>query len=472
MAVEYKNLLITYNQDDCQALKLLTNELCRIKNFAEALPEVDFADQPKRWTPEGSIELHNQFETILEFAHADYDKNKISLRRSRISHETKLKRGGQQGHPGSTKLIPPADTVICVPMRTECPEHKGEPLEESDKVTECTIIDLTFIESGIKKTVTKYTGKKGFCRKCHRRYNPLELKSNYLVYGHGFQAWVVYHRLFLRLPYKVITQTLMDQFGEKISEGTIINFLRYFSTYYSETERLLTQKILKSPFVHVDETKINIQGVEQYVWVFTDGRHVVFKLTSTREAEVVHQFLSGYDGTLISDFYPGYDSVKCKQQKCWVHLIRDINDDLWKSPFDSEFKDFVLEMRNLIVPILQTVEEYGLKREYLNNFNANVNQFYKETINKSYRSDLAIKYQKRFVRYQHSLFTFLEQDGIPWNNNAGERALRHLAVQRKISGSFFESFTPQYLLLLGIMQTCRFQGQSLLKFLLSKEVEI
>jgi hypothetical protein len=357
-------------------------------------------------------------------------------------------------------------------MRTECPEHKGEPLEESDKVTECTIIDLTFIESGIKKTVTKYTGKKGFCRKCHRRYNPLELKSNYLVYGHGFQAWVVYHRLFLRLPYKVITQTLMDQFGEKISEGTIINFLRYFSTYYSETERLLTQKILKSPFVHVDETKINIQGVEQYVWVFTDGRHVVFKLTSTREAEVVHQFLSGYDGTLISDFYPGYDSVKCKQQKCWVHLIRDINDDLWKSPFDSEFKDFVLEMRNLIVPILQTVEEYGLKREYLNNFNANVNQFYKETINKSYRSDLAIKYQKRFVRYQHSLFTFLEQDGIPWNNNAGERALRHLAVQRKISGSFFESFTPQYLLLLGIMQTCRFQGQSLLKFLLSKEVEI
>jgi hypothetical protein len=85
---------------------------------------------------------------------------------------------------------------------------------------------------------------------------------------------------------------------------------------------------------------------------------------------------------------------------------------------------------------------------------------------------LALKYQKRFLRYRESLFTFLKEDNIPWNNNAGERAIRHLAVQRKISGTFFESLAPQYLLLLGIMQTCRFQGKSLLKFLLSKEKDI
>ena len=175
---------------------------------------------------------------------------------------------------------------------------------------------------------------------------------------------------------------------------------------------------------------------------------------------------------MISDFYPGYDSAKCKQQKCWVHLIRDVNDDLWKSPFDSEFEGFVLEVRNLIVPILQTVEEYGLKREHLSKFSDNVDQFFEEVINRSYRSELTLKCQKRFLRYRNSLFTFLEHDGIPWNNNTGERALRHLAVQRKISGYFFESTTPQYLLLLGIMQTCRFQGKSLLKFLLSREKDV
>jgi hypothetical protein len=66
----------------------------------------------------------------------------------------------------------------------------------------------------------------------------------------------------------------------------------------------------------------------------------------------------------------------------------------------------------------------------------------------------------------------LENDSIPWNNNAGERALRHIAVQRKISGFFFKSCAARYLLLLGLAQTCRFQGKSFRKFLLSGEMDV
>jgi hypothetical protein len=53
-----------------------------------------------------------------------------------------------------------------------------------------------------------------------------------------------------------------------------------------------------------------------------------------------------------------------------------------------------------------------------------------------------------------------------------ERAIRHLAVQRKISGSFFKSGATAYLTLLGVMQTCKFQNKSLLKFLLSQQKDI
>lgn len=82
------------------------------------------------------------------------------------------------------------------------------------------------------------------------------------------------------------------------------------------------------------------------------------------------------------------------------------------------------------------------------------------------------KFQKRFERYKESLFTFLDHDSIPWHNNTAERALRHIAVQRKISGSFYESGVASYLVLLGIMQTCRFQGKSFLKFLVSGEKDV
>ena len=81
--------------------------------------------------------------------------------------------------------------------------------------------------------------------------------------------------------------------------------------------------------------------------------------------------------------------------------------------------------------------------------------------------NLLSKYKKRFVRYRNSIFTFLGNDGIPWNNNAAERALRHLAVQRKISGAFSEKGARRYLRLLAISQTCRFQNKSFLGFLLS-----
>jgi transposase len=405
--------------------------------------------------------------------HTDYDKKRIKLRQSKSeSDEGKRKRGAPKGHKGHSKAVPEPDEVICVP-RTECPEHGGESIEESDKTAEFITVDLVFTECSIQKKITKYMGKKSYCRKCRRHYAPSEIGLGYLVYGHGFRAWVIYHRLFLRLPYRVITQALLDQFNEKMCEATIINFLRYFADYHSETEQLLVRNILRNSFIHVDETKINIQGIEQYVWVFTDGSHVVFRLTETRQAVIVHEVLANYDGVLISDFYPGYDAVQCKQQKCWGHLIGDLNDDLWKAPFDSEFEIFVLEIRNLVLPIFETVEQYGLEKRHLGVFRESIEQFYQGVIaKKNYRSELTLKYQKRFVRYRESLFTFLEHDGIPWNNNMVERALRQLAVQRKISGTFFQSVARHFLLLLGIMQTCRLQNKSFLRFLLSGEKDI
>jgi hypothetical protein len=286
-------------------------------------------------------------------------------------------------------------------------------------------------------------------------------------------VWTIYQRIILRLPYRIITQVMEHLFGVGMSQATIVNFLSYVASYYKMTEAGILQAMLKSEFVHVDETRINIQGVEQYVWVFTDGRHVFFRMTETREAAIVHQILSDYDGVLVSDFYPGYDSVPCKQQKCLVHLIRDLNDDIWKAHFDRDFEAFVLEVRTLLVPIVGAIDRYGLKAWHLRKFEESVERFYtRHILSKEYASEIAAKYQKRFQRYRESLFTFLGQDSIPWNNNMAERAIRQLAIQRKISGTFFKRVAHQYLLLLAIAQTCRFQEKSFLKFLLSKERDV
>jgi hypothetical protein len=134
-----------------------------------------------------------------------------------------------------------------------------------------------------------------------------------------------------------------------------------------------------------------------------------------------------------------------------------LNDDLWKNPFDDEFERFVLAVRDLLSPILEDVQRFGLKVRHLAKYRNRVERFYRQEIAgpASVRETTA-RYRKRFERYKESLFSFIEEDGVPWHNNVAERALRHLAIQRKISGAFSEKGVVQYLRLLGIAQTCRF----------------
>ncbi len=156
-----------------------------------------------------------------------------------------------------------------------------------------------------------------------------------------------------------------------------------------------------------------------------------------------------------------------------MHLIRDLNDDLWLYPFDSQYETFVSEVRNLIIPMMEAVQKYGLKKRHLQKFMQHVSTFYAGIITgKRYTSELVVKYQKRFVRYREGLFMFLQHDGIPWHNNTAERALRHIAKQQQISMNFHEAATHEYLRLLGIKQTCRFQNKSFFRFLLSREKDI
>ena len=95
---------------------------------------------------------------------------------------------------------------------------------------------------------------------------------------------------------------------------------------------------------------------------------------------------------------------------------------------------------------METVQKYGLKKWHLSKFQKQVERFYRKVIvDRNYKSNLVIKYRKRFVKHRDNLFTFLEHDGIPWHNNTAENTIRYLALQRNISGSFHESGARNYL---------------------------
>ncbi len=348
---DYKQMLITYNEEDYRALQLLTDELSRIKRSADTLQEVDFANQPKKQATEVGEQIHSQFGEILKFAHSRYDKSKISFQgigqKKSEEDSEKKKNGTKKGYQGQRRIRPRPTKVVEVEQGKFCPKHKEERVRPAGTIAKRTIIDFVLTISGIRKTITEYIGIQGYCAKCARVYSPPDIRKygpNQL-YGHGLKSWFVYQRVALRLPYEKAAEMMLEQFNEQVSWGYTAAFVKDLSQYYVETEQIIIKNLLESPFIHADETPISIRGVTQYVWVFTDGKYVVFKLNKTREATIVHEFLANYNGTLVSDFYAGYDSLKCKQQKCWVHLIRDLNNGLWEvkwtplsRPILGEFK--------------------------------------------------------------------------------------------------------------------------------------
>jgi predicted RecB family nuclease len=470
----FRQSLLQYNREDCEAIRLLVCRLDQIRRDAASDPTIEFASRPKRHSTETGKAVHEQFDQILKSAQIAFVGRGIRIREKGTEEEgVSMKQERRKGHPPFRRIVPKASRTVLVEPREQCPKHDVDLVPEPTSSAENTVVDLVFTRSGCRKTVTKYVGIKSRCPKCGEPYNPASIGRRPHAFGHGLQAWTIYQRVVLRLPYEIIAQVMDHLFGIGISMSTLVAFVGNLAGYYAPTEAAILQAILKSDFVHVDETKINIQGVDHYVWVFTDGKHVVFRMTETREADIVREVLAGYQGVLVSDFYPGYDSMPCRQQKCLVHLIRDINDDLWKAPFDKELETFAVAVQVLLVPILMEVDRYGLKAWHLRKFLKDVERFYdKHIIGREYTSEPVRTFQKRFDRYRESLFTFLTQDGIPWENNMAERAIRQLAVQRKISNTFSKRVAPQYLLLLAISQTCRFQGKSFLKFLVSKETDL
>ena len=100
----------------------------------------------------------------------------------------------------------------------------------------------------------------------------------------------------------------------------------------------LLKRLCSGRLLHVDETSVSVKGKNGYVWVLTSMEEVAYFYTPTREGCTIQAMLKDFSGVLVSDFYAAYDAIECPQQKCLIHFIRDLNDDLLKHPYDEELK--------------------------------------------------------------------------------------------------------------------------------------
>jgi hypothetical protein len=200
---------------------------------------------------------------------------------------------------------------------------------------------------------------------------------------------------------------------------------------------------------------------------------VVYVYRETREGDFLQTMLKDFKGVLVSDFYAAYEAIRCPKQKCLIHLIRDLNDDVLKHPYDEELKRLTLAFAVLLKPMVETVDRYGLKSRFLRKHQSAVDRFYRQISDVPLQSEIAIKVKERLEKNRDKLFTFLTFDGVPWNNNNAEHAVKSFAALRQIIGGITsEKGIRDYLVLLSVCETCEYMGLDFLDFLRSGERDI
>jgi Transposase IS66 family len=203
--------------------------------------------------------------------------------------------------------------------------------------------------------------------------------------------------------------------------------------------------------------------------VITNGDVAYYFYRNSREGMFLRDLLGGYSGIVVTDFFTAYDSLDCRQQKCLIHLIREINDEMLKAPYDDELRNIGSRFSHLLRAIVNTIDDYGLKRRHLSKHKTPAASFIKWIANETFKGRPAQKLQNRLSKYGDRLFTFLDADDVAWNNNNAERAMKSFARYRRFSdGKFTEKSLQEYLAILTICQTCEYRDLNFLAVLLGQ----
>ncbi len=482
----WKDKLLTYNLEDCIALKIVTETIRRILTTTSSEKE-SFLDERIHQSVgfvediEKLSDYHNwnninfaqpEFKFINRRAYFDYQRERVYVRSSKA-----IKKAKSTKSPSPNRYLPASEQSMIV--ASQCPICQSKDVingikkpVRNQKPRVKRAFDIVFTSTGIMRRVIEFRTSVHKCLNCNKEFIPIEYQRLDRHF-HGLKSWVIFQHVEYKIHLSVLSKMFEEFFGIRLGNNENYMLKLLTARYYETTYQRLLADILAGKLLHVDETEVELRNQKGYVWVFTNLEEVFYLYRPSREGDFLHELLTDFKGVLVSDFYAAYDSIECPQQKCLIHLIRDINQELLKNPFDEELKSITQPFGVLLREIVTTIDEHGLQKNYLMRHMPAVKEFFHSIDNLLTSSDAAEALRLRLIRNRDKLFTFIQYDGIPWNNNNAEHAVKQFAYYREIyDRTITQSGLENYLVLLSICQTCHYKGLNFLEFLISKELNI
>jgi transposase len=369
------------------------------------------------------------------------------------------KPGRKLGHVGSRKGQPERIDDYQEHRAECCPDCGGRLKKCADSRTRY----VEDIPAGIEPVVTEHTVHRDWCPACRKNVEarvPDALSGS--TFGNRMLALSGWLHYGLGNTLSQIVEVFNFHLQMKVTPGGLSQMWQRLQAVLYPWYEAIQREALKSAVLHADETGWRVNGKTRWLWCFSTSNLTFYMIDRSRGSPALLKFFTEeFHGVLVTDFWGAYNAVACAlRQTCLVHLLRDLEHvEKYKAP-SEEWAPFAKKLRRLLADAIRLwrakaetpADAYASRRE-------RIARRLDELIDEPWKDSQAKRLVKRLRRHRHDLFTFMDRDGVPFENNHAERAIRPAVIIRKNSyGNRSERGADVQAVLMTVFRTLKQRG--------------
>jgi len=358
------------------------------------------------------------------------------------------KAGGQKGHEGNTLRMTDSPDKVEVHKVERC-SHCGKSLKREKAIKEDRrqVFDLPPNEI----EVTEHRAEIKECDRCGHRTTAEfpEDVTHKVQYGPRLKANAAYIKSYALLSYERAAELFKDLFGVSLSVGTLVNVDRKVSDRLQEVDGRIKKNITSSSIVHFDETGMRIEGKLNWLHVAATQELTYYAPHAKRGSDATDAIgiLPVFGGRAVHDGWRSYFNYGCEHVLCNAHHLRELTFiyEQYGQKWAKEMIEFLLELKEK--------RERSKARRFSSKRIREFEQRYRRLISMGMAANPPPEEQprkkrgrkkkskarnllERLQQHEEATLGFMYDFSLPFDNNLGERDIRMMKVQQKISGTF------------------------------------
>ena len=391
---------------------------------------------------------------IYENPHTPSSKQRFKGNSGSDSSSNK-RRGAPKGHKGATRKMPEPDEVLPVPS-DHCPECGCDPGVPKGFET----VTVEELPPPQKIKVTQYELYTYECPHCGLNFSSKHKDCPQKgIFGVNLLTHITTLKYHLRGVLRKIQDYLKYVYDFDISSTGIHDVLLRVGEACKHEYRKIQQRLRMANWVYEDETGIRVNGENWWLWVFrSDNDDVLVVIRDSRGRKVIEEIFDGnFDIPGIADGWRVYNILSILQ-RCWAHLLRDVDDFKEKSAKGKELSEEVHRKFKKLKDFLGNDPPMDERKKQKIIWDKEIT----ELVGKYSQFDELHKPVTYIKNGLGRWYTCLLYPGMEPTNNLGEQAIRENVIVEKIIGAFRSTRGAEnYQYIASMFATWRLQGKNI-----------